>query len=235
MNSLAANATTIVHTLTGNSTTTASSSGSFSMPVLFGIPADLLVIMFVIIAVMTTIISRRLGGGGGTIEVVVTWVFKNYSAIRLKASEDLRGIFIEVKNARGKSIETVKKDGVAIEVKEIDRKRMKAYLLEKPRKGTEDNLVYLLMKEGRFKLSREYITVEGTGQTIDFIERAKGTDDSGNAPVIQEEKSAAKQFLQMLAEAALNSLSRILLPMGTGLGLGIGITVLLLVLFGHLK
>lgn len=201
---------------------------------IFGVDPTLFVLFALIAAGAMIAVVRFMGKSLGTIDVVVTWVFKNHTALRFKAKEDLRGIFLDVLGARGKSIEALKKEGIPIEVSDIDKKDMKAYLLVKPKGATGAPQVSLLVKHGRTKSSREFITVEGTGQTIDFVERAKGLKDSGNAPIIQEEKSAAKEFLTMLANAATSAGNKMML-LGSGAGIGMGVTVLILVLMGHLK
>jgi hypothetical protein len=201
---------------------------------IFGADPTLFVLFALVATIGVIFVIRFMGKNLGTIDVVLTWVFKNHTALRFKAKEDLRGIFLDVLNARGKSIEALKKEGYAIEVTDIDRKAMKAYILEKPKGATGKPQISLLVKQGRTKSSREFITVEGTGQTIDFVERSKDLKDSGNAPLIQEEKSAAKEFMTMLANAATSAGNKMIL-LFSGAGIGMGVTVLILVLMGHLK
>jgi hypothetical protein len=202
---------------------------------IFGIPTDLFVLFLFVVFIFLVGLMRYLGRSFGQIAVKVLWVFKNYTAMRMDAYEDLQGIFIKILGPRRKELETIKKLGRPIEVEEIDEKSMKAYLLKKPKKG-EKPLIYLLVKQGRTKSSREFITVEGTGKTLDFVTKAESETETapGNAPVIQEEQSAAKTFLKLVMSAA-ESIGNKLLMIGSGVGMGMGLTIFLLLLFGHLK
>jgi len=203
------------------------------MALILGIDAQLLVLAAFIASIFGILLVRFLSRNAGAINVIVTWVFKNNTALRFKAREDLRGIFLDVVGARGKVIEALKKDGLPIEVEEVSD--MKAYLLKKGKEKGKTQ-VNLLVKHGRSKFSREFITVEGTGKTLNFVEQANEAGaDTGNAPVIQEERSAAKEFLAMLAAAATGTWNKLILPMLTGLGMGVGLTMIILVLFGHLR
>jgi hypothetical protein len=201
------------------------------MALIFGVDPSLFVFFALIASVFGILIVRFLSRNAGAITVVVTWVFKNHTALRFKAREDLRGIFLDVMGARGKVIEALKKEGLPIEVEEVDG--MKAYILKKDKNSKQVNI---LVKHGRSKFTREFVTVEGTGKTLNFVDQAdRAGSDTGNAPVIQEERSAAKEFLAMLASSAQGAWGKLILPILTGLGMGVGLTMIIMVLFGHLK
>jgi hypothetical protein len=133
-----------------------------------------------------------------SIPVQVLWIYRNGSALLLPAKEDLGGVFLEIKNMRGKVIQTIMKSGLAIEVAKIDQKR--GYLVQSEKsyksvkkgrfgrekvadkeegqledehhneKGEEKRTVrYLDVALGGLKHMRLYVVREGTGDTIDMV------------------------------------------------------------------
>ena len=172
------------------------------------------------------------------VPVNVTWVFKNGSAYKFRAEEDLQGIFLRIKNARGKIIETIKKNGIPLEVKEIDKKDMKAYLVKF---ANDQDRAFLAVSYSKMKHSREYTVLEGTGETVNVIKEAEKIEkkegdsnpSSGNAVVLHEEQSAAKEFFKGLAMALQGTFRALILPLIAGGALGMSATIILILLTGH--
>ena len=180
------------------------------------------------------------------IPVRALWIFKNGQAYSFKAKEDLQGIFLKIVNARGKEIETIKKRGIPLEVKEIDEKQAKAYIAkfattDAEGKPTTEKRAYLNVAFSKMKHERVYAVLEGTGETIDIVElatqdakkKAKGEPSSGNAVVLHEEQSAAKELFKAWAEALAGSLRALVLPLAAGGAIGMAATLVLLILTGH--
>lgn len=137
----------------------------------------------------------------------------------------------------GPLLEQLRGAGFKLTPTKYDRKaRVRGYLVEKER-GTEKAIAYLDVSLGGMKQARLYASVEGTGETIDWMPRiaAANQNDASNTVILQEMKTAAKSFFALLAEAMQGSLKTFLLPLLAGLGLGGMITLLLFVLSGHLK
>ncbi len=88
-------------------------------------------------------------------------------------------------------------------------------------------LAFLDVSLGGLRHVREYATIEGSGTTVDWMERAKDAPVGvGKNAVIHEEISAGKSWLHLLAEAAQGSRS---LLIGAVMGGGIAGTAMLLV------
>lgn len=205
------------------------------VPYVAGLPIDLVALIFLAVVVMVIAVSRSLGRNIGIIRVSVIWVHKNYSALKFPAKEDLRGIFLEILKGR-KTIEEIQKKGQPVELKDvkIDKEAGKVYLVE--REGKE--VPYYLLKAGA-RHERLFVTVEGSGRTIDFIERAEkirsGEDETESTALIHEEKEAAKSFFQIIMAAASGSFRAVILPMVAGAGLGVSALFLVELFFGILK
>lgn len=262
---------TFVVTSTQTVEKTTTSQASF----LFGLPPWELAIFGVVIGLVVLVYFRS---SVRSIPVGVLWVYKNRAAIKLKAKEDLSGVFLDVTNARGKTLTTLKKTGLPIEVKAVNkakayfiaetrptdgfnlaeqevlkekgwkiepreagswRKRpwnakqpLRGYLLEKDEE-TVNETAWLDVSLGGLKHERLYASVEGTGQTIDWLDPAK-VDGKGEekSAILNEEKSAAQEWLRLLAEAAAGGLRSILLPLIAGLGIGCTVTFLVIILTG---
>jgi hypothetical protein len=179
--------------------------------------------------------------------VNITWMFGNRTALRFRGEEDLQGVFLKVKNARGKVIETIKKRGIPLDVKNIDRNDMKVYLIDEPDASQESGVkgrVYLDVAYSKMKHSREYYTREGTGTTIDMLTIGTSGNgkpspeevaDAGSAVVLHDEQSAFKAWLRDMAEAAKRDMTTILIFMGAGASMGLAVTLVLLIFTGHFR
>lgn len=211
------------------------SSPPFVAPPL--LPLDLWIVIGVVVVVGIYLAYR---GGYKTIPVKVLWVFRNYSGRMFNAEEDLQGIFLTLKTAKGKKFETLKKTGQPLDVVEIDEKHNRAWLVKWQEEGGEKvEKVFLDVSMGGLKHTRLYATVEGTGETMDWIKKVedegKKKSDSGSAGIIHEEKSAVKEFLKLWAEAAAGTMKTLIIPLIAGAGLGASTVFIILVLLGHLK
>jgi len=119
------------------------------------------------------------------VPVIVKWVYRNGTAIELKAKEDLQGIFLEILNAKGKVIETIKKTGIPLEVQEINEKDSRAYLVKF---SDGSKRVFLSVALSRMKHKREYTVLEGTGETVDLMDKGRkmGSLPSTSIPMLTE-------------------------------------------------
>jgi hypothetical protein len=134
------------------------------------------------------------------------------------------------------NFKALREKGFKITPERHDRRgNIKAYLLEKDG-SIEETFAYLDVNLGGLKTAQLYATVEGSGETMSWQKKIDDAPvDSGNTVVLQEMRTAAKGFFQLLAEAMQGSLKTFLLPLIAGLGIGGMVTVLLFILSGHLK
>lgn len=202
-----------------------------SVDILFGLPIELWVAM---LAAITAAAYFYFHYNVDEVPVVVNWVYKTGTTIRLRAKEEINGIILEIKNARGKTITEIQRNGLPLEVQEIDEKNMVAYLVRFADGGKK---VYLVARKGKFKSSREYTTLEGTGTTIDVLERAvsqsSGAQGStGNTSLLHEERSGFRAFLADLAHGSTTFIDTIMgwVP---GIGIGMALAFLIGALTGH--
>src|SRR5881296_3722599 len=117
---------------------------------LFGIGYEIWAIFALIgFTVFYLLFKRNIKG----IPVILKWIYKNGSALQLRAQQDLGGIFIYVMNARGKKVETLKQTGLPLEVSILSN-RFKAYV-----ETNIDNLGYKTtlaeLKNKGFKVSSQ--------------------------------------------------------------------------------
>jgi hypothetical protein len=163
--------------------------------------------------------------------VYVKWVTKTGVTFRFKAKEDLRGVFLYIKGGGGKVIETIKKVGIPLEVAEIAEKDMKAYLVKF---ADDKKKVYLTVRPSKMKNYREYTVIEGTGQTVDWKDKAKDIDpkEQGNTALMQEESSGFKKVLKDLEEGGRTFMDTVMswIP---GIGIGVAVAFVLGALTGH--
>lgn len=137
----------------------------------------------------------------------------------------------------GPLLEQLRAAGFKLTPAKYDRKaRVRGYLVERER-GPEKAIAYLDVSLGGMRQARLYTTVEGTGETIDWMPRIAGAsqNDSSNTVVLQEMKTAAKSFFALLAEAMQGSFKTMLLPLIAGLGIGAMLMVVLFLVTGRLK
>lgn len=116
------------------------------------------------------------------------------------------------------------------------KNKLKGYLIYTEPK-LQKVLAYLDVSLGGLKHVREYATIEGSGTTIDWQDRAKDVapGGTGKAAIINEEISAGKSWLHVLAEAARGTLSSLLLPLAAGISIGGMLFFLISLLSGHFR
>ena len=119
-------------TVTFTATQTTTHTVTTAATPFLGIPTELWILILPLIAILGWLLLKF---NVKTIPVKVLWLAKNYSALRLRASEDLQGLWLTIINARGKKVETIKKTGRAIEVYDLDNKNGIAYTLNERRKA----------------------------------------------------------------------------------------------------
>lgn len=256
---------TIINTVTQSTTIQAQPF------LLFGLPPELLAIfVLAILGIAFFFFKFQVKG----VPVMLTWIYKNGSAVMLRAQEDLQGIFLNVLKG-SKKVETLKKTGLPLQVRYMPNKfqayidvpkdqtinddvlrrlkdkgfkitptkytrkgEVKAYLIDKEPSLTS-GLAYLDVNLGGLKTARLYAAIEGTGQTIDWAPRIQasgnGESNPGNTVVIHEVRSAAKEFLHMMAESMKGTFQALILPLIAGAGIGGMLVTILVILTGHLR
>lgn len=137
------NATSTV-TFTATHTTTVQAAPFL----LFGLPPEL-VGLFAIVAVIMVYAVLKYNVKG--VPVQLLWIYKNGSALLMRSKEDMQGIFLEVMNARGKKLETLKKPGLALPVKVMPDK-FTAYV-EMPKNTTMQDSTLVELRSKGFKIS----------------------------------------------------------------------------------
>lgn len=138
---------TITQTFTVTHTSTQQLAPS---PFFLGIPNELWLVIIPVIGVVFYLVLKFNVKG---VPVKVLWLAKNYSALQLRASEDLQGLWLTIINARGKKVETIKKTGKAIEVYMAANKNGIAYTLNERRKAAElDDATKEMLKAKGFNL-----------------------------------------------------------------------------------
>lgn len=193
-----------------------------------GIPYEVLAVLMVAVIAIVYFFFRS---NVEQMPVKVKWVTETGVTFVFKAKEDLRGVFLYIKDAKGKTIETIKKVGIPMDVSEIADKDGKAYLA-KFADGSKK--VYLTVRPSRMKNYREYTIIEGTGQTVDW--KTKGNDidpdEQGNTALMQEESSGFKKILKDMEEAGKSFMDTVLgwIP---GIGIGVAVAFVFGALTGH--
>src|SRR5271157_2208432 len=61
--------------------------------------------------------------------VLVDWIYRNGSAVRLRAKEDLQGVFLTIQNLKGKVVSTIKKRGLPLEIVDISHLKENRYYI----------------------------------------------------------------------------------------------------------
>jgi hypothetical protein len=194
-----------------------------------GIPYEVLAVITIAVVAAIYFFFRTSVEG---MPVYVKWVTETGVTFRFKAKEDLRGVFLYIKGAGGKVIETVKKVGIPMDVSDIAEKDMKAYLVKF---SDETKKVYLTVRPSKMKNYREYTVIEGTGQTVDWKTKKTDVDpaDQGNTALMQEESSGFKKVLKDLEEGG-KTFADVVMGWVPGIGIGFGLTFVILLLFGRL-
>jgi hypothetical protein len=127
--------------------------------------------------------------------------------------------------------------GFKIKEKRAGKKnKLKGYLVYNEPK-LKRVLAYLDTSLGGLRHMRLFATFEGSGTTVDWMDRAKDfkPDTNVKTGIIHQEQSAAKGWLQLLADAAKGTFGAILLPLLAGGGLFGMAELLVLILTGHFK
>ena len=131
----------------------------------FGIPYEVLAVILAAAIVVAYLFFRSSVEG---MPVYAKWVTETGVTWRFRAKEDLRGVFIDIMDGKGKVIEQVKKFGIPLDISDVEN--AKAYLV----KFSDDTKkVYLTVRPSRMKNYREYTVLEGTGLTVDYKGMAK--------------------------------------------------------------
>lgn len=226
--------------------------GSFA-----GIPVDLWIVFALVAVVAVFVVNRSLVRD---IPVGVNWMFDNHTGRRLVGGLDLNGVFVRIKSARGKMLETVKKAAIPFDITHIegykayvaddDAKRLKEWQQKKraydaKEEGATDpgispKLTGYLMHQGGLRHTTEIFIHEGDGVSFDPLTGAGLDDkdkgpDTGHTSILHEMKAAAKEFLKLWAEATKGTFQALILPIITGIGLGSMVTILLLLVTGHVR
>ena len=123
------------------------------------------------------------------------------------------------------------------EKKREDLEKKLADLKSFPVTDEDADIVYFDVETSRTGRTTEYLTVEGTGRTIDYVKQASEAkqEEKGSTAVIHEETSAVKTFLKLWAQAAAGGWQALILPMAAGGGLGMSALFLVLIISGHLR
>lgn len=145
----AVNSTTTTSTgVTSTFTVTHSTTVQAQPFLLLGLPPELVAVILIVVTIMVYAAFKFQVKG---VPVQLLWIYKNGSALMLRAKEDMQGIFLEVLSARGKKLETLKKPGLALPVKVMPDK-FSAYI-EVPKDATmQDETLQNLRAKG-FKIS----------------------------------------------------------------------------------
>lgn len=130
--------------------------------------------------------------------------------------------------------------GFTITDRDKDRKgRVKSYLLEEPPNGKA--LAYFPTHLGGMKTVLRYMTVEGTGKTIDPMEVVGATLNGGNnkseedtTGLVHELVSAGKEIIGLINEGAQGNF-KMLLGVAAGLPMGMALIMVALEFTGHLR
>lgn len=120
--------TTVTQTFTGFHTTTQQVPASGFV---LGVPDDLWFLIIIGAVVLGVYFFRT---QVKDIPVNILWVFKNHSGRIFRAAEDLEGAFLTVFDWKGKGVETLKKNGVPVEVTYLPEKA-KAYIVRSETKN----------------------------------------------------------------------------------------------------
>jgi hypothetical protein len=167
---------------------------------------------------------------GRDIPVKVLWIFKNRAAVLLPAKEDFAGVFLDIfSSRRRKKLTSISKFGLPLEVKIVPEKT-KAYLI--PNDGGIPKVGYDIHLGG-LQTMRMYVTTEGTGETLDFIDQNDG-EQNLHSTIINEEVGASQALIRMVKEEVGTSLKAQLIPLGAGVGLGSAFTFVVMLFFGKL-
>lgn len=106
--------------------------GSITLPTLvFGLPPEVFVVIILAVVGIVFLFFRFQVKG---VPVYLVWIYKNGTAVWLKAREDLQGIFLDVIKG-GKKVEVLKKTGLALPVRYLPN-NFKAYI-ETPAKNVQ--------------------------------------------------------------------------------------------------
>lgn len=222
---------------------------------ILGIPIELWVVFVIAIVAVVFIINRAMVRD---IPVGVNWMFDNHTGRRLVGGLDLNGVFVRIKSARGKMLETVKKAAIPFDITHIegykayvaddDAKRLKEWQQKKraydaKEEGATDpgmspKLTGYLMHQGGLRHTTEIFIHEGDGVSFDPLVGAGLDDedkgpDAGHTSILHEMKAAAKEFLKLWAESTRGTFQALILPMMTGIGIGAMIMVILGLVTGH--
>ena len=133
--------------------------------------------------------------------------------------------------------------GFTVTDREKDRKgRVKSYLLEEPANGKA--LAYFPTHVGGLKTVLRYMTVEGTGKTIDpmeMVDKALAPEGNGHAKaqedttgLVHELVSAGKEVIGLINEGAQGNF-KMLLGVAAGLPMGMALIMVALEFTGHLR
>lgn len=123
------------------------------------------------------------------------------------------------------------------------RKEIKGYLLTEP-KPPDKALAYFNVNLGGLKRVTRYMTVQGTGKTVDPMEVVREAtteeDANGNGPegvdtsaMTHELLSAGKETVRIINEGTQGN-GKLFMGIGIGAMLGLSVLLLVLVLSGHL-
>jgi hypothetical protein len=136
---------TITTTVTFTGTTTHTVQAAPFL--LFGLPPELVLgFTLAIVAVIFLFFRFQVKG----VPVMLVWIYKNGSAIMLRAREDLQGIFLDVLKS-GKKAEIIKKTGLALPVRYLPN-NFKAYIEPPKNRFTETAIIKDLRTAG-FKVN----------------------------------------------------------------------------------
>ena len=128
------------------------------------------------------------------------------------------------------------------EVKTNRKKEVKGYLLTEP-KPPDKALAYFNVNLGGLKRMTRYMTVQGTGKTIDPMEVYRAaTEQVGDgaklgevdtSSLTHELLSAGKELVRMINEG-MSGNGKLFMGIGIGSMLGISVVLLIMLLSGHL-
>ena len=211
----------------------------------FGLPYDLVAFIVVLIFFAAIFITRRVVSG---VPVEVNWVYPGTrTALRFVGGMDLNGVFLEVrKAAKGKKLATIQREGLPLEIQVIPSKDMKrGYLFEREVEVKAANgqvtketrhFYGLDVAAGGRKRITSFISVEGSGRTIDVLPDGRASSDPTANPttsLINEEVSTLQKIFALLGAAMQGSIRGIIVPMLAGVGLGGTAIMMVILLTGH--
>jgi len=141
VSSVSVQTSTVINTVTHSETIQAQPF------LLFGLPPELLAIFTIAIVVVIWAFFRFNVKG---VPVMLIWIYKNGSALMMRAQEDLQGIFLNVMKG-SKKVETLKKTGLPLQVKYLPNK-FSAYI-DIPKDQTINDEVLKRLRDKGFKMS----------------------------------------------------------------------------------